>query len=74
MPESWLSRPGTFSRKRYLGFLTAAIRAISKNSVPLISSNPFLAPAIEKDCQGNPPTRRSKSGNCSGTIFLASSK
>jgi hypothetical protein len=49
LPESWLSSPGTFSMKRYLGFLTAAIRAILKNSVPLISSNPFLAPAIEKD-------------------------
>lgn len=74
LPESWLSRPGTFSRKIYLGFLTAAIRAILKNSVPLISSNPFLAPAMLNDWQGNPPRRRSKSGNCSGTIFLASSK
>lgn len=69
LPESWLSRPGTFSRKIYLGFLTAAILAISKNNVPLVSSNPFLAPAIEKLWQGNPPVIRSKSGNCSGTIF-----
>ena len=30
LPESWLSNPGTFSRKRYLGFLTATILAISK--------------------------------------------
>lgn len=74
LPESWLSRPGTFSRKIYLGFLTAAILAISKNNVPLVSSNPFLAPAIEKLWQGNPLVIRSKSGNCSGTIFLASSK
>lgn len=37
LPSSWLSRSGIFSRKRYLGFLTAAIRAILKNSVPLIS-------------------------------------
>lgn len=30
LPLSWLSILGTFSRKRYLGFLAAAIRAISK--------------------------------------------
>ena len=48
LPPSCDNNPGTFSSSRYLGFLTAAIRAISKNSVPLASSNPPLFPAIEK--------------------------
>ena len=67
------NRPGTFSRSRYLGFLTAAIRAISKKRVPLASLKPPRFPAIEKLWQGNPPHIRSKSGSSFGSIFLASS-
>ena len=66
--------PGTFSRNKRVGFLTAAIRAISKNSVPLVSLNPFLLPAIENAWQGKPPQIRSISGKSSGLIFVASSK
>jgi len=38
LPESCDNNPGTFSSSRYLGFLTAAILAISKNRVPLASN------------------------------------
>ena len=71
LPESCDNNPGTFSSSRYLGFLTAAILAISKNRVPLASSNPPLFPAIEKLWQGKPPHIRSKSGNSFGLIFLS---
>ena len=73
LPLSCDSNPGTFSSSRYLGFLTAAILAISKNSVPLASSNPPRFQAIEKLWQGNPAHIRSISGNSFGSIFLASS-
>ena len=67
------SKPGTFSRSRYLGFLMAAILAISKKRVPRVSLNPLRFPAIEKLWQGNPPHIRSRSGSSFGSIFLASS-
>ena len=67
------NNPGTFSSSRYLGFLTAAILAISKKRVPRVSLNPFRFPAIEKLWQGNPPHIRSRSGSSFGSIFLASS-
>ena len=35
------------------------ILSISKNKVPLVSENPPLDPAIEKDWQGNPPVSKS---------------
>ena len=41
--------PGTFSSNKYLGLLTSAIRAISKNSVPLASSNPPRFPQMLND-------------------------
>ena len=37
-------------------------RQISKNNVPLASSNPFCFPAIENAWQGNPAQRISKFG------------
>lgn len=44
------SKPGTFSSSRKGGLLTAAILAISKKRVPLVSSwNPLRSPAILKD-------------------------
>ena len=54
-PLSWLRSPLTFSRNRYLGLRIDANLAISKKRVPLVSSNPRLAPAIEKAWHGNPP-------------------
>ena len=73
-PLSCDNSPGTFSSKRYLGRLAAAIRAISKKRVPRASLNPPLRPAIEKAWQGNPPQIRSISGRSSGSILVASSK
>ena len=72
LPPSWLSKPLTFSRIKYLGFLSCKILATSKKSVPLVSSNPRLFPAIEKDWQGNPPQKISKSGIVDVSIFLMS--
>ena len=49
-PLSCDRRPGTFSSNKKGGLLTAAIRAISKKRVPLVSSwNPLRSPAILKD-------------------------
>lgn len=45
----------TFSRNNILGLRIDANLAISKNRVPLVSSNPRLFPAIEKVWHGNPP-------------------
>ena len=70
-PESWLSNPLTFSRIKYLGFLSDKIRATSIKSVPRVSSNPRLFPAIEKDWQGNPAQRISKSGSVFVSICLS---
>ncbi|CYV80080.1 Uncharacterised protein [Streptococcus suis] len=54
-PLSWLSNPVTFSRNRYLGLRIDANLAISKNKVPLVSSNPARFPAMLKAWHGNPP-------------------
>ena len=49
-PWSCDNNLGTFSSSRKGGLLTAAIRAISKKRVPLVSSwNPLRSPAILKD-------------------------
>ena len=50
LPWSCDNNPGTFSSSKKGGLLTAAIRAISKKRVPLVSSwNPLRSPAILKD-------------------------
>ena len=67
-----VSRPGTFSRRKYAGRLSATSLATSKKRVPLASANPSLRPAIENAWQGNPAHKRSKSGIRSVSIFLAS--
>lgn len=46
--------------------------AILKNKVPLVSSNPFLSPAMEKGWQGNPAHNMSKSGISSSFASLIS--
>ena len=35
----------TFSKRKHFGFLSDSILAISKNSVPLVSSKPSFLPA-----------------------------
>ena len=48
LPLSCDSKPGTFSKSRNGGRFSAMIRAISKKTVPRVSSNPSLLPATEK--------------------------
>lgn len=48
LPLSCDNKPGTFSKSRNGGRFSAMIRAISKNTVPLVSWNPSLRPATEK--------------------------
>ena len=61
LPSSCSIKLGTFSRKTIFGRLQSTMRVISKNKLPLLSSNPRCLPAIEKGWQGKPPANTSKS-------------
>ena len=66
LPLLWLIKPFTFSRIKTFGFFSFKILTISKNKVPLVSSKPFLLPAILNGWHGNPAQRISWFG-----IFFA---
>ncbi len=59
LPSSCDRSPLTFSSSKKRGSICLVILAISKNRVPLVSSNPRRSPAIENAWQGNPPVMRS---------------
>jgi hypothetical protein len=46
------------------------ILTISKKRVPLVSSNPFFKPALEKGWQGNPASKMSCLGILSSSILF----
>ena len=48
-------KPGTFSKTKNFGRISRMTRIYSKSATPLLSSNPFLNPAVENDWQGGPP-------------------
>src|SRR5699024_7447979 len=62
----------TFSMNSTLGLWYFAIRATSKNKVPLVSSNPFRFPEMLNGWQGNPAQRMSCEGIFSASIFVIS--
>ena len=64
----------TFSKTTTLGFFFSIILQISKKSVPLVSSKPFLCPDILKGWHGNPAVRTSNRGILEISIFLMSPK
>lgn len=71
-PLSCVRSPGTFSSKNPLGFLANKNRMISKNKVPLVSSNPRRFPALEKGWQGKPANKISKLGTAFVSICVTS--
>lgn len=71
-PLSYSVRFATFSRNIMEGSKTSAIRIISKNRLPLLSTKPFWLPHTEKDWHGKPAVITSAFSRLFALIFLIS--
>ena len=70
MPLLWFLNAFTFSENITWGWWCFTVLAMSKNKVPLESSNPFFNPALENGWQGNPANKISKFGISFSSILV----